>query len=237
MNGFAGSRVMHLMHDVIDHPWLFQELRDSGLFDRYSNFLDSVDFTDDSFLYSRQAELIATVGFGSRRWNVTKETDDPLLLGDEDISTLLSGNTDEKVENSLDIYRAKNENERSWIRFIVENMALQIADERRRYGSVKQRDPRTGDMSPMKLLDPIYLAFLVEATSHLQGLSDYRGRQVEAASLVEGILETLVSGHLAQDQLRVMPPSRNRHSKNKIDQNKEDWFKNNLGDLTVYNKD
>lgn len=191
VNGFARSRVLHLIHDLIDHMWLFNHLRCHQLFNRYQDFLASIDLGPDAFLYSRQAELVSTIGFGARRWPLTRQHDlEPLVLTDQDIDDLLTQATDARVRDARQTYRQMQPGEQAWARYVIENMAIQIADERRRWGTVKQCDATTGKTRPMPLLEPLYVAFLIDGTHLLQTHGrGFAAIQVHTAAHVDTFLQ------------------------------------------------
>lgn len=234
VNGFADSRVIHLLHDVLDHPWLFTQLESAGVFSKYASFLDSVDMVDTSFLYSRQAELIASVGFGSRRWQLAKTQDEPMVLTDGHIEHILGTASDDTCEQAWDAYSDLEDEPRQWIRFVIENMALQIADERRRYGGVKQADT-LGQKHPMRLLDPTYIAFLIDSTITVQRSPSFINAQVQGAMIVEGILEATMDGQYGHGEIiTVFPPKPEEQTGIETNSEKVGWFSDNLGRITAY---
>lgn len=164
-NKFENSRVLHLLHDVIDHIWLFSHLRQEGVFSKYQDFLESVDFGERAFLYSRQAELFSTVGFGSRRWPLIQQNPHNTLSINE-IKAILADGEDVRTEEASQTLDSMSDIESEWCISIIENMAIQIADERRRWGSIKQTTSE--GVRPMHLLDPIYMAMLIDSVRSLQ---------------------------------------------------------------------
>ncbi len=233
INGFANSRVMHLIHDVVDHPWLFNRLTASGVFDRYSDFLDSIDLTAGSFLYSRQAELVASVGFGSRRWELVKQRGDTPLLDPSDIVRLLQTSKDERCIQAANLFNSSDE-VREQAQFVIENMAVQIADERRRYGSVKMRSGN-GDMQPMPLMHPLYLAFLVDSVRVLQQEVGFSEAQVQTVCMIEEIMEGIQQGRITESVF-VKPLRIGSSFSTGISVGKINWIIKNKAQLTTYTR-
>jgi len=231
INGFGSSRSMHLIHDVIDHPWLFNALTANGVFEKYYDFLDSVDLNAESFLYSRQAELVASVGFGSRRWELEKERGDQFLLESDDIVSLIRTSQDERCIQASDTFTA-DDSVRKQAQFVIENMAVQIADERRRYGAVKMRD-QNGLMKPMPLLHPVYLAFLIDSVKVLQEIDESDKAQIQTICMVEEVLETIKGGNTGKE-MRVEPSRIGNKFTTNISPKKIEWISQNKARLTTY---
>lgn len=233
INGFRNSRVMHLIHDVIDHPYLFETLKKEGVFEKYAEMLNAIDFVDDSFLYSRQAELIASVGFGFRRFDLARIRNDQEILTDDDILNILNAGADERTLAAAEVYTT-NPEVRVRSRFIIENMAIQIADERRRYGAVKMNDGNE-EKSPMPILYPMYLAFLIDSTNVLVKCSQkYDRALVQVICMVEQVLEQYALGKCEKAHL----PVKNLEDQVelKISHDKLQWILNNKMYLTTYTR-
>lgn len=186
INGFQDSRVMYAVHDMIDHAWLFNQMRETGIMDRYADFLGSIDMGQDAYLYSRQAELLASVGFGSRRWEVAKQQNEQLILTPEDLKTILTSRDDDRTTGTARLLDAMNPEQCQQAVFMIENMAIQLTDERRRWGAVKQHVE--GELKPMALLDPLHVALMVETLNMLQRSRQYGGIQLQATVEVEKVL-------------------------------------------------
>lgn len=231
VNGFENSRAMHLIHDLVDHPVLFNMLRTSSIFERYADFLDSIDFTEETFLYSRQAELVASVGFGSRRWELVKARGDSPLLAPSDIIEVLETSGDERCHRAA---RAFEDSAplREQAQFVIENMVVQIADERRRYGSVKMKDA-SGSMAPMPLLEPLYLAFLIDSVRALQNSSTYETTQVQAICMVEEVLKEIRQGKV-DDTIYLRPSRIGTSFSTEVIPETVDWIAAHKARLTTY---
>jgi hypothetical protein len=238
VNGFDGSRVMYTVHDMIDHAWLFDQMRETGIMDRYADFLGSIEMEEDAFLYSRQAELLASVGFGARRWSVVGG-DEQLVFQPKDLKSILAARDDERTAAVAQLIDSMNPNEQQQAVFMIENMAIQLTDERRRWGAVKQVSDG-GERHPMSLLDPLHVALMVEALSMLQKSKAYGNVQLEATLRVEGMLRDAITDTDAADTLHVPIPRGNPPiSESRLvlaTKHHVEWLRNNPGVSTSYNK-
>jgi hypothetical protein len=124
---------------------------------------------------------------------------------------------------------------REWARSVVENMVVQIADERRRWGAVKQR--RGGDriQSVTRLLDPLHLSLLIEATNAVQQCETYPTVQLEALALVDDLLERELLQTEGGTQFRVDVPRGIGATLAEADLAKTEWFRQHLDLSTCYN--
>jgi hypothetical protein len=193
INEFNDSRVMYAAHDMIDHIWLFSHLRETGITDTYRDFLQSIDLGEDAYLYSRQAELLASVGFGSRKWPQVAAEGVDLTLEEADLDALLGSADDPRAHAARERLAGMDSYGKGWARFVVQNMATQVSDERRRWGSVKQRDAVTGEYRSMRLLDPVYIALLIDSVDSVRAHeADLRQSQVDLSVQVEALLEAAI---------------------------------------------
>lgn len=208
VNGFDNSRVMHAVHDALDHAWLFQQLTNEGVFEQYRDFLDSIDVRTNSFLYSRQAELVASAGFGSRRWQLDDTKHELRLLGEQDIMQLLSVSDDDRVAVARAAFHKMTPDQKGHAMYVIENMLVQLCDERRRWGAVKQGSGDFATKVPMNLFDPVYIAMLIEAVAALQRSNNFQRAQIMGNLGVESVLAAALSGE-ADGKFTVQIPSVN----------------------------
>jgi hypothetical protein len=236
INGFVHSRVMYLIHDMLDHGWLFNHLRDMRIFTHYHDFLISIDMNPaTAFLYSRQAEILSTIGFGTRRWALAKSQGERLVTQDDDILAIIGSGSDSRTDHALRVYEEMTADNREWTRSVIENMVVQIADERRRWGAIKQRQSDGQIQGVTKLLDPLHLSLLIEATNAVQQCETYRTVQLEAMTLVDGVLERELLQTGGDTQFRVDVPRGVGAALAEADLSKIEWFRQHLDFSTCYN--
>jgi hypothetical protein len=236
INGYGSSKVLHLLHDVMDHPWLFKHLTDEGVFKTYSDFLESIDLSNEGFLYSRQAELVAGIGFGSRRWEFASHTDEHVLLTTEHISEILGNSSDERIMRASERFKTLDIRHQAQILFVLENAIIQTADERRRFGSVKQKNTQTGVRTPMNLLDPLYVAFVIDTVTSIQNYSEYSTLQVATSIGVENMLGDIAQGDIPSQTYHMLVPNLAQLSNRSFNIPDSKWFMDNYQQLTSYNK-
>lgn len=236
INDFADSRVMYLIHDMIDHVWLFNHLRDVGIFARYEDFLTSIDMNPAyAFLYGRQSEILSTIGFGHRRWGLAKSQGERLVTQDHDIVAILGDGSDLRTRYALRIYTDMAAANREWARSVVENMVVQIADERRRWGAVKQRLGDARIQSVTRLLDPLHLSLLIEAANAIQQCETYPTVQLESLAVVDDFLERELLQTDGDTHFRVDVPRGVGAVLAEADVAKVEWFRQHLDFSTCYN--
>lgn len=237
INGFNDSRVMYATHDLIDHVWLFEKIRDAGIMQRYDDFLGSIDLSESTFLYSRQAELLASVGFGSRRWQSKDIQREELSLTGEDVTSVLAELDDKRTFEAYQLFTQMSLEKRRQAVYIIENMAIQFADERRRWGAVKQIDT-AGNRSPMALLDPLHISMMIEMINLVQTSGDYKNIQLSATLAVEEVLETIVyeKGDVSSLYIPVPKEAGDTIRSRGSDTKRMEWLQRNIGLTTLYGR-
>ncbi|HSD56160.1 MAG TPA: hypothetical protein VLA92_03330 [Candidatus Saccharimonadales bacterium] len=235
INGFSDSRVMYAVHDMIDHAWLFDQMRDNGIMDRYSDFLTSIDMKDSAFLYSRQAELLASVGFGARRWSVAQAQGERMVFKPHDLASMLGSIDDERTADAAQMLQEMSPHEQQQAVYMIENMAVQLTDERRRWGAVKQTQGE--QHKPMDLLDPVHVALMLETLRMLQQSQGYSNVQLQATGAVEQTLREAIDDPGSQSSIHI-PVPRGIVSEPKlvVSGDHEAWIRHNLSVSTSYNR-
>ena len=187
-----------------------------------------------AFLYSRQSEMLSTVGFGIRRWALAKSRGERLVVQDDDIVSILSSGNDSRTGHAQHIYEDMGADSREWARSVIENMLVQIPDQRRRWGAVKQRlgDGRIRIVT--RLLDPLHLGLLIEATNAVQQCETYPTVQLEALALVDDLLERQLLQTNGDTQFRVDVPRGVGAALAEADLAKIEWFRQHLDFSTCY---
>lgn len=235
INGFAESRVMYAVHDMIDHVWLFREMREAGILEKYSDFLHKIDMGESAFLYSRQAELFASVGFGSRRWSIARQQGEQLVLNRSMINGILLSSEDDRAHRAASLLGGMKPDQQNQAVFMIENMAVQFADERRRWGAVKISEGTDNELSrPLDLFDPLHISIMLESLDLLQNSKKFKAAQLSATVSIEAVLEESLSSGNSDDKIKI--PLNLDASMPKIKGDKIDWIRHNLSVTTSYNR-
>ena len=236
INGFSDSRVMYAVHDMVDHAWLFREAREDGVLEKYEDFLTSIDMGPSAFLYSRQAELLASVGFGSRRWNVASHQNEELLLDERPIKRLLTASPDDRAQQAAITLEQMNPEERTQAIFMIENMAVQIADERRRWGSVKLKPAGDPEQArPMQLLEPLHVALMIDSLALLQRNRRFGAAQFASTLAVEQMLEVVLDDKNDESTITIPVPGQEARG-TVLAGDKLEWLKRYPSVSTSYNQ-
>jgi len=166
VNGFD-ARINYMYHDALDHIWFFDYARRIGLAYKYSDFFNSTGYPFDGFLLSRQAELISGVGFSARQFLANPEYYSTMALGKDTITEHMSTAAyDERVAEAIQKVE-QDPRLAVWAGFVIKGSTANILSQRRRYGAIKELVVgdngllQTGKI--MSLLDPRYLAFMIDA--------------------------------------------------------------------------
>ena len=226
---------MYAVHDLIDHAWLFDQMRESGIMERYNDFLRSIEMGNEAFLYSRQAELLASVGFGSRRWQSTSIQNEPLVLDALKLKDVLGSIDDKRTADVIALLDAMSPVQLQQAVYMIENMAVQFADERRRWGAVKQVDA-DGNRRPMDLFDPLHVAMMIETLDMLQRSQTYGSVQLAASLEVNTMLADAVTDKSSSDRLWIPVPRVNPGDVVKLDNANAEWMRQNISVSTSYNR-
>lgn len=237
INGFAESRVMYAVHDMVDHVWLFREMREAGIMDKYADFLEKIDMGPSAFLYSRQAELFASVGFGSRRWDIARKQGEKLILNNVMINDALLASEDERAHEASALLDRMGPAEQRQAVFMIENMAIQFADERRRWGAVKvQEGAELQERRPIDLFEPLHLSIMLESLSLLQHSKKFKVAQLAATVSMEAVLEDAIHDSRSESQIVIPVPLGMMPTITAIKGDKMRWIRDNLSVSTSYNR-
>ncbi len=201
LNGFD-ARVNYAYHDVLDHMWLFDFVRQHGLADKYADFFDPTGYPFGGFLLSKQSELISGIGFNARLYTSQSEhRANSSLSADVMVEHLKAEGTasDKRVQSTIDSLQSDPELA-DFTGFVIKGAISNILGQRRKYGAVKRLQAEgddslvnTGEVVP--LLDARYVAFMADSVALLadQG-EEYRGIQKKLNLMMEGALTRFVRG-------------------------------------------
>ena len=172
ISGLKGSKASLTIHDLFDHFWTYDLLDRTGVFDRYKDFFDRVGNPQNTDMFKRESELIASAVFGTRLYRVAEE-DFVSIFNFDRIKRVLekSAKTENFTPNqqtALEILDQTDPEsfEAGSLSYDVSNMAIELMEQRRKHGFIKNLETRVdGTLYPvsvMNVLDPEYIALMVE---------------------------------------------------------------------------
>lgn len=204
VSGFEDSRLLYLFHDVLDHAWLFDFMREQGLTEKYEDVVSGIGSPFEGFLFSRQSEIFSGIGFASRRYLSNPEYFNNQALPEGSVAAHLRqvGDPDDKrIADVVKLLDERPDIER-WASFALKDTTGQIAEERRRWGAVKilQKDAK-GNLAAtdevLSLYDPRYIALVAETVARLaepENTANYVNSQQQLNLSVETSLRRFIYG-------------------------------------------
>jgi len=176
VNQIKNSKVSTVIHDVIDHAWLFTLLREKGLFVKYKDFFESIGEPQFNDIYKREAEAIASIGFGVRLWadvEIGFTPIKPIAEIADLFQDLMGVQFDPRHSDALKKITQLTKNplsrESQCLSFTFSNYLVELNEQRRKHGEIRLRHPV--DKSDLGILDPEksldYLSFFIETHSEL----------------------------------------------------------------------
>jgi len=240
VNGFMGSKISLAVHDYMDHFWMFNMLAETGLLDRYSYMFDSIGNPEATDIYKREGEIVASIAFGVRYFQTMPSAFGPLMRTSQ-IETHLD---DLLVEGALEprhmeAYRTlkkmrKGSMEWQSLGFSFSNYLTELDEQRRKYGKIKQRDPRTkkilGELDP---LSPDFLCFFIDAHRELTSPQHkHRDDLFRFHILLEEYLTSFAEGKVNPGQALTVRHSELRaidYSRTTLPPERIMWMRSNLG--------
>lgn len=227
---FKDSKILHLFHDTLDHVWLFRFLENTGVFQRHQDFFKKIGDPQVNNIFRREGELVASVGFGFRRSQTLSPSFKPIIEIGKIRKILNKYKQSENTKNVLMQLEEMDESQKQLVEKIISNMAMQIPDERRRFGHIKKREGEKE--KPMRLLDGEYITFIVDAISELiKAEKEFIRAEEVFSSHVERFLEQSLDGESTDF---IIKPDKFHETDNEISEHKKNWFHGHRGFSTIY---
>lgn len=197
ISGFTNSKASLTIHDLFDHYWTYDHLDKAGIFEKYRAFLDKVGNPQNTDMFNRESELIASTVFGTRLFHVKEDGFVPFFRFDQIQRVLAKSITssDQPSENQLRVLQAlqtidPESNMAKTFCYTVSNMAIERMEQKRKHGAIKTLSRNAeGSLEPtevMALLDPEYLALMFDIT---QMILDPENRANEALLSISVVVE------------------------------------------------
>lgn len=242
VNGFMSSKIALAVHDSIDHTMGFQIAERTGLLSKYANMFESIGNPQHTDIFKREGEALASIGFGVRYWANLEHGFVPLVTAADLLARMDRmfdrGKLTDRHMEAFKILRGLGHNDNSReaqsLGFVFSNYIVELDEQRRKHGKIKQKDLVTKKVEGE--LDPFsadYLSFFVEM--HHQLLSSHnkhRDNLLRYHILLEEYLCAVGSGQLSPDQelvIRVQDMKDIDFSQTKLPPSRIQWMTRNYG--------
>lgn len=240
VNGFMGSKVSLAVHDFMDHLWGFDMIEKAGILDRYADMFDSIGSPQATDIYKREGEIVASVAFGARYFHTLPSAFGPLMRSSQ-IETHLdylfvSGQLEERHMNAYKSIKSMRKGSMDWqsLGFSFSNYLTELDEQRRKYGKIKQVDPKTkklvGELDP---LSPDFVGFFIDTHQQLMSPKNkHRDDLFRFHILLEEYLNAFASGEIPQNEPFIIKPDELRgidFTKTTLPHQRLRWMRNNLG--------
>lgn len=240
VSGFMGSKISLAVHDCMDHVWTFNMLNKSGLLEKYFQLFDSIGNPETTDLFKREGEIVASIAFGVRYFQTMPAGFGPLFRAsriEEHLDNLFINN---KLEHHhLDAYRIiktlrKGSMEWQSLGFAFSNYITELDEQRRKFGTIKQRDLRTrkitGELDP---LSPEYICFFIDTHHQIHSSENkHRNDLFRFHILLEEYLSSIANGSVPRNVPLVIRINQLRDldfTKTTLPANRIQWMANNPG--------
>lgn len=244
ISGLGGSKASLTIHDLFDHFWTYDLLDKKGVFDRYKDFFDRVGNPQNTDMFKREAELIASAVFGTRLFQIAEKDFAPIVSWNSIINLLKKSSKTENFtlnqKRALEILDQTNSSsfEAGSLSYVVSNMAIELMEQRRKHGFIKNLETQSdGTLYPvgvMNVLDPEYVALIVEINHMILDPSNKAEQSLLNISVIVEDYLNYLSGTASNDTimpLNVKVEYINSYDINQSSLNKGriDWLQNNAG--------
>ncbi len=234
INGFDGSKVSLTIHDTFDHFWLYDRLDRLGVLNRYKEFLQSVGNPQDTDLFSREGELIASIGFEWRSSYVAERTFKPIFDLDQIKKIFRKAQEGGLSENQKRAFEVLSQldpagDEAKRLCSIYSGVLVELMEQRRKHGFIRHLDSNFKPIGILPLLDPEYLALIIEA-NHI--LCDPATGAHDALFNIEAMTEDhligLATGEITNGLVITLPKVDAFNPDNsRLSQKKQAWLRKN----------
>lgn len=159
VNLIPNTKVATIIHDAIDHVWLYALLADKGVLKKYGKLFASIGNPDKIDIFKREGEIVASIGYGVRYWAYVEAGFKPhVSIGQIAERIEAYFDEDELKERHMDAYRhirdlakAPTMREAQSLAFVFSNYLVELNEQRRKHGPIKFRND---DLEVVGELDP-----------------------------------------------------------------------------------
>lgn len=190
INGFDESKVSVSIHDIFDHFWTYDQLDRLGILDHYRPFLQSVGNPQDTDMFNREGELVASVSFEWRSSH-TPERQFKQLFSFDQIRRTLEGKIKDVSDNQRQALAILSSidpvgEEAMRLSSIYSGIVVELMEQRRKHGFIRVLNDNYEPVGNLTLRDPEYTSLIVE-TNHM--LCEPHMRTKEKLFQTEAIVE------------------------------------------------
>jgi len=177
--GFEGSKIALAIHDTIDHAWMYYLLQQKGFLNDYRDLFNSIGNPHLNDMFSREGEAMASIAYGVRYLQTVEKGFQPLVSADD-----LRNKMDQYFKDGLlteprhlRAYRKLMQTpplSREWqsLGFVFSNYIVELDEQRRKHGKIKQRDKCNRIYRELDPFDPDFLSLFIEAHHELNDSSN-----------------------------------------------------------------
>lgn len=207
INGLSDSKISLAVHDSMDHVWLYNLMHSKGLHQKFYEFFESIGDPSFTDIFKREGEIVASVGFGVRCY-ATQESGFVPIFSAQDIRDKFEEYFDaslleDRHMEAFRILRNMHPHSREWqsLGFTYSNNVVELDEQRRKHGKIKQRDPQTHKIvGELSIVDPDYLSLVVELHHELlSSKNKTRNNLFMFHILFEEYLQGIAEGIIAPD--------------------------------------
>ena len=234
INGLTDSKMSLSIHDTFDHFLTYDKLERMGILDRYSEFLQSVGNPQDTDLFNKEGELIASICFEWRSSHTPERQFKPLLslpqiqrVFEKTDQQGLSINQERAAGRLSDLPEEGEEATR--LCSMYSGILVEFMEQRRKHGYIRQMDSTNEAGSVLPLLEPEYLALIVEV-NHMLCDPATRSREdlFSTEAIIEDYLIALARGETDQDLSITLPAIQNFDvSSSRLSEKRQQWLREN----------
>jgi hypothetical protein len=173
INGFKESKLSLIIHDLVDHLWLFDTLEMSGIFDKYEVLFTGLGNPQKFDMFKREGETVASIGFGVRLFNTIEQGFRP-QFSFEQIQKIIIGHFKNyyshkhKVSDALRVLLQLEPHSRSAqsLAFAFSNFVSELEEQKRKQGYIwfAVTTDRFIEFDPF---GEMYLSFFIEAHNEI----------------------------------------------------------------------
>ena len=197
VNEIADSKISTVIHDVIDHVWLFNLLKEKKIFGKYKELFDSINEPHNYDIFQREGEAVASIGFGVRLWANSKlgfastvSIQDILEHFHSCIDNYFEQRHLTAFQEVVRLSRNPLSRESQSLCFVFSNYLVELDEQRRKHGEINRQNLETREIiGPLDPWDIDYLSFFVEThKALLQSKNRHRDNLLRAHILLEQFL-------------------------------------------------